>query len=480
MRRCSFWGTGLVTLVALSGLACGAGPHVAASTPQHQPPTKPAGPTVLPAPGAERPLPANDSISVLSAAQVPASLQVDGELSEWSVFADGKPTPSTPSFIAVSATADSLVLVGRVRNLPEQGLWLWLENEVPELPPIGQYQRGGGIMPLQCDLPEEEARIYTPFDNDTCHSMLAQYDELQKSYAAAFTRQLHLTAQASSVRSGDREAPIANAQYASKAAEGAVTFELVLPLSALPRIAAPELASISIAVERASGAPPSEPKPEASAGVSFTTPIRFGLDSEMLGCLMQNGNGMMPMTPRFSYQPGTPNQIFRVANQGGFSIEMAEVLLSSKEASLGPLEVRSVYGSSTFLAILKQGQLAQCLDVGEVLGVVERGKGLHAIGITEGTEESVGYQFAYYRVLEIEKDGSLHDDLLEVTEEGFPYTSVGSQHAKNLATFSVGGIYQTNEGGSQEHQLLWRYDARANRYALKQKKGRYVPPTHSE
>jgi hypothetical protein len=442
-------------------------------------PVKPAGPVTLPAPTAERVLSPRDRISVLSSTQVPASLQLDGELGEWGVFADGKPTALTPSFVAAAATPDAVVLVGRVRNLPEQGLWLWLQNEVPELPPIGTYQRGGGIMALQCDLPEDQ-RMYAPFDDDTCHGMLKQYDELQKSYAATFTRQLHLTAQAVSLRHGEQEAPVADAKYAFKTGEGAVTFEVVLPLSALPRTTTPELASLYVAAERAGSAPPNEPKSEALASVTFATPIRFGLDSEMLGCLMQNSNAIMAMTPRFSYQPGTPNHIFRAANSGGFSIEMSEVPLSSREGGLGALEVRSVHGGSTFLAILKQGELVACTDVGDVLGVVERGRGLHVIGYTEGVDESVGAQYAYYRVLELEKDGTPHEELLEVSDGNFPYSSVGGEHAKNLATFSISGTYLTNEGGTQQHQLLWRYDARTNRYALRERKGHYVPPTYSE
>jgi hypothetical protein len=468
-----------MTFVAMSALACGAGPRAAAPAPQPLVPAKPAGPVTLPAPTVERALSPRDRISVLSATQVPPTLELDGELGEWGVFADGKPTVLTPSFVAVAATADSVVLLGRVRNLPEQGLWLWLQNEAPELPPIGTYQRGGGIIALQCDLPEDE-RAYSPFDDDTCHRMLEQYDELQRSYAATFMRQLHLTAQAVSLRSGDREAPVVDAKLAFKTGEGAVTFEVVLPLSALPRTTTPELASLFVTAERAGSAPPREPKPEALASVTFGAPIRFGQDSEMLRCLMQNGNAMMPMAPRFSYQPGTPNQIFRAANSGGFSIEMSEVPLSSREGGLGPFEVRSVHGGSTFLAILKQGELVECTDMGDVLGVVERGRGLHVIGYTEGVEESVGAQYAQYRVLELEKDGTLHDDLLEVSEEGFPYSAVGGEHAKNLATFSISGTYQTNEGGSQQHQLLWRYDARTNHYVLRQRKGRYVPPSYSE
>jgi hypothetical protein len=469
----------LVTFVALSTLACGSGSRVGAPPLRPSTPVKPAGPTVLQLPTAERALSAHDTISVLSAAQVPAALQVDGELDEWRVFADGKPTPLTPSFVAAAATNDSVVLFGRVRNLPEQGLWVWIENEVPEFPPIGTYQRGGGIMPLQCDLPEDQ-RMYSPFDDDTCHSMLKNYDELQKAYAATFTRQLHLTAAAISLRTGAQEGPIANAKYASKTGEGALTFEVVLPLSALPRTASPEISSMYLTAERAGSMAPGQPSPDALASVGFATPIRFGLDSEMLGCLSQNANAMMPMMPRFSYQPGTPNQVFRAANQGGFSIETTEVTLSTREGGLGSLEVRAVYGSSPFLAILKEGQLVQCTSVGDILGVVERGKGLHVIGYNEGVEESVGAQYGYYNVLEIEKDGTLHDDLLEVSEQGYRYYSVGGEHAKNLATFSISGTYLTDEGGNQQHQLLWRYDARTNRYALKQRKGRYVPPTSSE
>lgn len=416
---------------------------------------------------------------MLSAAQVPAALQIDGELGEWSAFAEGKPTPLTPSFVAAAATSDSLVLFGRVRNLPEQGLWVRLANEVPELPPIGTYQRGGGIVPLQCDMPEGES-MYQPFDNDSCHSMLEQYDQLQSAYATNFVRQFHITAQAVSVRKGDQDAPLANAEHAYKSGEGAVTFEVALPLSALPRITTPELSSLYVNVGRGGSAPPGEPKPEDVGAITFATPLRFGLDSEMLGCLMQNGNGMMPMSARISYQPGTPNQIFLAKNSGGFSIAMDEIPLSTRQGGLGSLEVRSVYGGSTFVAVLKEGQLMQCASVGDVLGVIERGKGLHVIGYNEGTEESLGSEYGYYTVLEIEKDGTLHEDLLEVSEEGYRYSSVGGEHAKNLATFSISGTYLTNEGGNQQHQLLWRYDPRTNHYALKRRKGRYVPPTYSE
>jgi hypothetical protein len=433
----------------------------------------------LPAPKAERALSAQDSISVLSAAQVPTALQIDAELGEWNAFADGKPTALTPSFVIVTATAESIMLAGRVRNLPEQGLWVRLANEVPELPPIGTYQRGGGIMPLQCDVPEGE-NMYQPFDNDTCRSMLEQYDELQNAYASNFVRQLHITAQAVSVRKGDQEAPLANAKHAYKSANDAVTFEVALPLSALPRISTPELSSLYFNVERGGSAPPGEPKPEELDVVTFATPLRFGLDSEMLGCLMQNGNGMMPMSARISYQPGVPNQISLTKNSGGFSIAMGDVPLSTRQGGLGPLEVRSVYGGSTFVAVLKEGQLVACSDLGDVLGVVERGKGLHVIGFNVGIEEAVGAPYGYYSVLEIEKDGTLHEDLLQVPEESFLYSSVGGDHAKNLATFSVSGTYQANDGGSQQHQLLWRYDARTNHYALKQRKGRYVPPANSE
>ncbi len=468
-----------MTVVALSTLACGSGARVGAPPLRPSSRIKPAGPTILPLPTAERPLSAHDTISVLSATQVPTALQVDGELGEWSVFAEGKPSPLTPSFVAAAATNEGVVLFGRVRNLPEQGLWVWLENEAPEFPPIGTYQRGGGIMPLQCDLPEDE-RMYSPFDDDTCHSMLKNYDELQKAYAATFTRQLHLTAAGISLRTDAREEPIANAKHASKSAEGAVTFEVVLPLSALPRTAGPEISSMYLKAERAGSVAPRQATPDVLDSVSFATPIRFGLDSELLACLSQNPDASRAMTPRFSYQPGTPNQVFRAANQGGFSIETTQVTISTREGALGSLEVRAVYGASPLVAILKEGQLVQCSSVGDILGVVERGKGLHVIGYNEGIEESVGAQYGYYSVLEIEKDGTLHDDLLEVSEESFPYSAVGGDHAKNLATFSVSGTYLTNEGGTQEHQLLWRYDARTNHYALKQRKGRYVPPTYSE
>jgi hypothetical protein len=413
---------------------------------------------------------------VLAAAQVPASLQVDGQLTEWPVFADGKPTPLTPSFVAVTATADAVVLIGRVRNLPAQGLWLRLETEAPELPPIGTFERGGGIIPLNCDAPNDPNGA--GFDVESCRRLMEGYEELQKGYAAMFERQLHLTTQAVSVRTGEQEQPVAGAKYAARVEEGAVTFEAVLPLSVLPRTAGAELASLFVTPERADSAAPHGAPADGLQSVAFARPLRFGVDSEVLTCLMQmNGMGM-PRSPRFSYQPGVPNRVHRVGSRG-FDLEMTEVTLSNREGGLGALEVRSLPGASQ-VAVLKEGQLVECSSVSEVLGVVQRGRGLHVIGYNREYDDAVDVEGANFWVLEVEKDGTLHDDLLETSEQGFPYLTVGETHAKNLATFSINGMYRTDEGGSQQHTLTWRYDAPLNRYSMRERKGRYVAPNYGQ
>ena len=416
---------------------------------------------------------------MLAAAHVPASLQVDAQLTEWAVFATGKPSPLTPSFVVVTATADSVVLAGRVRNLPQQGLWLRLESDAPELPPIGTLERGGGIIPLQCDVSDVPDGAH-PFDPETCQRLMQGYDELQKSYAATFVRQLHLTAQALSVRTGEQEQAVAGAKYAFSADGESATFEAVLPLTALPRTASAELSSLTVVAERADSARPPEVTPEVAQSVSFAPPIRFGMDSDLLGCLQMQGSNVSPTTPRFSYQPGVPNRVSRVANVDGLSLDMKEVTLSNREAVLGALEVRSVQGASPLVAILKEGQLLDCRSVGDVLGVVERGRGLHVIGYDEEQDPAVGLYGAAFRVLEIAKDGTLHDDLLEAPERGFGYMTVGQAHTKNLASFSISGMYQADEGGSQQHTLSWRYDARLDRYGVRERKGRYVPPDGSQ
>ncbi len=254
----------------------------------------------------------------------------------------------------------------------------------------------------------------------------------------------------------------------------------MLPLSALPRTASAELTSLFVEPERADSAVPREATPELTQSVELAQPIRFGIDSDILGCLSQMTSLMLPTTPRFSYQPGVPNRVFRAGNVGGFGVEVNEVTLSNREGSLGPLEVRSVQGAMPLVAIFKQGQLVQCSNVGEVLGVVERGRGLHVIGYNQEHDESVGLDGAEFEVLEIEKDGTLHDDLLEASERGFGYLAVGQEHAKNFASFSISGIYGTDEGGNQQHTRSWRYDAHLNRYTLRERKGRYVGPRRAE
>ena len=462
-----------MAFVALSGLACGTGPS--AVRPSHSP--NAAARVTLAAPGSARALVAQDRIAVLGATQVPGSLQVDGQLTEWLAFAGGTPTPLTPSFVVVAAAADSVVLAGRVRNLPELGLWLRLETEASEFPPLGSLQRGGGISPLVCDAADEPG---APFDAETCHRLVHNYEDLQKSHAASFVRELHLTAQALTVRAGEREQALAGAKYAFRTAEGAATFEAVLPLSALPRMAVPELAGLLVAPQRAESRVPPEATAEVTQSVSFAEPIRFGMDSELLACLMQGTSAVFPTSPRFSYQPGVPNRIYRAQNVGGIDIQLDEVTLSNREASLGALEVRSVQGAWPLIAVIKEQTLLGCSSVGSLLGVVERGRGLHAIGYTLETDESVGRESANFNVLEIEKDGTLHNDLLETPETDFGYTSVGQAHAKDLASFSITGMYEPAEGGSQQHTLSWRYDKKLNRYALSRRKGRYVAPSSPE
>jgi len=439
-----------------------------------QPPPAASG-TALAAPASARALVAQDRIVVLGAAKVPGSLQVDGQLTEWPIFAGGTATPLTPSFVVVAATADSLVLVGRVRNLPEQGLWLRLESGVPAFPPIGTLQRGGGIDELQCDV--AEASGAATFDPETCHALLSHYDELQKSFTALFVRQLHLTAQALTVRAGEQEQALSGAKYAFRASEGAVTFEAVLPLSALPSTASPDLSELLVTPERAAAGPPREATTEVAQSVRFGEPIRFGMDSELLGCLFQAaGNNPVVTTPRFAYQPGVPNRVYRAQNVRGLEIEMSEVPLSVHEGGLNSIEVRTVPGAWPRLAVIKDGQLIECPGVGNVLGVVKRGLGLHVISYSQDSDESVNLDSASFSVLEIDKNGTLHEDLLETLETGFGYMSVGQAHEKNLASFSIKGIYRTNEGGGQEHTLSWRYNAKLNRYGLTQRNGRHVAP----
>jgi hypothetical protein len=478
VRRCSAWGTGLTTVVALSALACGGGSRAAQPPPRLEAEATASRRITLAVPAAARSVAPRDTISVLGAAQVPASLQVDGKLTEWPVLAGGNPTPLTPSFVVVTATADAVVLAGRVRDVSAQGLWLRLETDAPDFPPIGSLQRGGGIVPLQCEATDDTQVGAAPFDADSCRSILAGYEQLEKSYAASFVRQLHLTTQALSQRVGAQEQPLAAAKYAFLDDAGVVTFEAVLPLSALPRTLRPDLSGLSVVPERAVSGAPSDARPKALQGVSFARPIQFGIDSELLSCLVRGTSGVYPTTPRYSYQPGLPNRVFSVANVGGFQIQTDEFPLSTTEGGLGALEVRLLQGPQ--VAVFKAGELIECTGVGDVLGVIKRGRGLHVIGYNQWQDEAVGYHGAEFKVLEIEPDGTLHDDLLEAPERGFAYAAVGQEHAKNLTSFSISGIYQSDEGGSQDHTLSWRYDARLNRYALRVRNGRYVPPNSSE
>jgi hypothetical protein len=312
-----------------------------------------------------------------------------------------------------------------------------------------------------------------PFDQGTCQSLLKSYDEFGARFAALYLRQLHLTSgRVLAFREG-QESPLTNAAYAWQANDDAVTFELALPLSALPRTATEELGSLNALLVRADTANLPDNATEQSRPLALAEPIRFGLDSDMLTCAGRFGVNYLQQ-PRFAYQPGESNRAYRTgyAQGSSFALELLDGPLSAREAVLGSFELRTVYGGLPVLAILNEGRLVDCQDIGGVIGVVPRGRGLHVIAYQEEYAEEVGLTGAMFKVLEIEKDGTIHDDLLEIPENGFGYVNVGEDHAKNLATFSIVGLYR-DDGGTREHALKWRYDPRSNHYGLSERKGRF-------
>jgi hypothetical protein len=70
-------------------MACGSGSRAFAPPPQPKADAAAATRATLAAPAPERSLVPQDQIAVLAAKEVPASLQIDGQLTEWAVFADG-------------------------------------------------------------------------------------------------------------------------------------------------------------------------------------------------------------------------------------------------------------------------------------------------------------------------------------------------------------------------------------------------------
>jgi hypothetical protein len=420
-------------------------------------------------------------VSVLTVPRVPGDFKVDAQLGEWAALGPAGPSASTPSFMIVAAGHDSVVVAGRVRDVPARGLWLELATEPPELPPIGAFERGGGISELHCDV-DPDSGYAVPFDQSTCHLLLQGYRELVERFDAMFLRQLHLTSNAAlSFREG-QESSIQGATYAWQTSNTVVTFELALPLSALPRTAGEELSYFFTRLVRAEAAtPPANTPAPPRSSLTFAEPIRFGIDSGVLSCVNRTGGNFLQQ-PRLAYQPGEPNRAFRTSYAGGsgFALELSETPLSAREAVLGTLELRSVQGASPLLAIFNRGELADCQDVGSLLGTVERGRGLHVIAYQEYFDESVGLSGAKFRVLEIEKDGSsIHDASMEEPPIGFAYTDVGEDHAKNLTSFSISGLAR-DEGGSRQQTLSWRYDARKNQYKLSERKGRFLPDATPE
>src|SRR5262249_35187467 len=154
-----------------------------------------------------------------------------------------------------------------------EGVWVGIGADPPELPPTGEYQRGGGVMPfLECMPIPGEQNQDDPEASEACKSMRAQYQSYVAAYRARFQRVYRIDSQGVREARGDKLAPIAGAKAASKPGRRGATAEVSLPRSALPRMSEAPVAGLLLVARAATAPAPPEIEPEAWVSLALPEP----------------------------------------------------------------------------------------------------------------------------------------------------------------------------------------------------------------
>lgn len=365
---------------------------------------------------------------------------VDGDLRDW---------PETvPNFLFYGVSAKGIFFAGRLDPRHDAGIYLTVGSPVPEVPMIGDWTRGGGTDPPNCDHEREyisgewtpTEKALAPETAAACLAAVRAYDELREAHARRFQRVYRIDASGVRMRSdaGAWE-PIASAPAASwkPDPEGGFQFEAGLPLSALPRLSEAPLAGLYVLPARVGpGSDPiTVPSPFVSL-MSISSPSHFQgeLPKEEVAPPM-----IVPLPEPISFEPlgelrakvfedlSQPRAVgdlfFSTAGssylasdplhvetmQGGqLAAGQSVEQLYTPEMQHGEVEIGRVQAYFTRFAIFKAGKLLDLFEApGQEKKVLRRGDEIHIVSYqSSGYTMNFGPNPASWSVIAIGPDGT--------------------------------------------------------------------------
>lgn len=404
-----------------------------------------------------------------SSQPVPDAFKLDGSLAEWA------PGPSD-NYVIVAPSPTKLVLAGAVPSSPSQGIWIALQGPSGELPPVGMWQRGGGVMTVDCDA-EVASFNGMPFTEEgrvACQAEAAANKDFADGVYSQFERTYRVTDKGVAVLDGTSESkPLATAKVRTVATGGGMTFEAEIDLRDMPRVAQAPLESIGVIVSSTRPRRDEEKEPAPFAYIGIDPPVGFEPDALMRAHVFLPGFSFGP-PPLRSYQPGQGNAIQVV----GYPAPMATQTLTVTDhamytplSTLGGYEIGKTWSGQALLR--HPDGLIEPLELeGDVQDVVKRGTSLHVIGLYDSTETDSWTQTTRFSVCAVHADGKVEPIGIEPApfDEPFDSGSTSTSSGKDFTTFSVEGKTKSWDGSpSKKVKFTWRWNAKENAYLLSKK-----------
>jgi hypothetical protein len=478
----------MLPVSALLLAACAPMPPPARSVVGAPPPP----PSAVPAPA---PPQLDPAIVSVAAVRVPLHFKLDGDLGEWGSLLPPLPAPPPPpaakkapdeppplpnprdaaSHLAIAVSNEGALIAADLSGSARDGIWLGVGAAAPEIPPIGDYQRGGGVRDFNCEMNPGTGEANPPEAIAACHELIRRHAGFVAAHEARFQKLYRIDREGIRAATTDGTlASIPGATAAWKPGSRGATVEVSLPALALPRVIEAPLGSLHLVARAvASPRPPVVPAAEW-LWLDLADPVSFEPQGELRAKAFDIMRGRALGPTGLSYQPGDPLHVEIVSYDRGLydtsHVSGSEATLYTKKAALGDVEVGYVSAYGEWIAILVKGKLVDLVDLpGRLMGIVLRDGAIHVLSYSQYDSE-VGSVTATWSAFVISPDGS-HDEGAVQQESGmFNWTDTEEFHDEAFASFGMRGWTAFTPSGKAEGvEMTWRWNKALKAYVLRRR-----------
>lgn len=461
------------------------------------PPKEPVVHTPAPA-GSDSPAAAEPAAIDVVVVAAPEKAALDGDVAEWQDLAAveaGKPS------LAIAFRPTDVLIAARLSGEAKDGVWLTVAEDPTDLPKIGFLVRGGQVADPECEYEIEygpegsvsKGKAHPPEVVAACKALIVKHAALEVQHRARFTRRYRVDRDgAKLVNEGAAPTAIAGAQSAFKTdANGEVTVEVKLPLSALPRVAQVPFAEIGVVAAPASA--PLQPLSEIGQvpHQNLPDPVEFEPYGRLRTEVLRASIGSF-YASGFSYQPGEGLHIETYHYPG---YERNQVILELEslyepKATLGDLEVGigKVNGVPVLVSMVKGKFVSAVLhsreitppDAGPALtlkAIVPRNGELHAFFATErGATLQAGIQEPSWYAFAIAPGGEWRPALDGAADDIPSWNEAWTFSSPDMSSFGIRGLTTFPDGAGKWTdkavgvEVLYSWDSKSHMYVAKKKK----------